>query len=131
VCNVWTWPSRDSQGLTPELRVNLHFSHDYNRLHWRPSYINVVQLAELDPGDILGLAAMILRNVPTNRIQNRLGATTAGCQSLHRVPSEVVSCIDYVFIDSDAMVRAGLLPNAVLDNPRDVMIDCYLEEGNS
>ena len=66
VCIVWPWPSRRGQGQTPEWRVKLNFSPDYNRLHWRPPNINGVQFAELDSYDIRGLSGIILRNVPNN-----------------------------------------------------------------
>ena len=75
-------------------------------LHWRPFYINGVQFAELDSYHIRGLSAIISRNVPNDRIRYILGATGEGCRRLRRVPSEPVSCIDYVFIDSDETVRA-------------------------
>jgi len=111
---VWTWPSRRGQGQTPERRANLNFRPDYNMLHWRPPHINGVQFAELDSYDIWGLSAMISRNVPNDRIRYILGATGEGRRRLRRVPSERLSCIDYVFIDSDETVRAWLLSNGVL-----------------
>jgi len=128
---VWTWPSRRGQGQTPERRANLNFRPDYNMLHWRPSHINGVQFAELDSYDILGPSAMISRNVPDDRIRYILGATGEGRRRLRRVPSERVSCIDYVFIDSNETVRAWLLSNPVLDDPLDLMIYCYRDEGDT
>jgi len=74
---------------------------------------------------------MILRNVPNDRIRSILGATGEGRRRLRRVPSERVSCIDYVFIDSDERVRAWLLSNPVLDDPLDLMIYCYHDEGDT
>jgi len=103
---VWTWPSRHGQGQTPERRANLNFRPDYNMLHWRPCHINGVQLAELNSYEIRGLSAMISRNEPSDRIRYILGATGEGRGRLHRVPSERLSCIDYVFIDSHETVRA-------------------------
>jgi len=126
---VWTWPSRCGQGKTPERRGNLNFRPDYNMLHWRPPHINGVQCAELDSYDIRGLSAMISRNVPNDRIRYILGATGEGRRRLRRVPSEWVSCIDYVFIDSDETVRAWFLSNPVLDDPLDLMIYSYRDEG--
>jgi len=128
---VWTWPSRRGQGQTPERSANLNFRPDYNMLHWRPPHINGVQFAELDSYDIQGLSAMISRNVPNDRIRYILGATGEGRRRLCRVPSERVSCIDYVFIESDEMVRAWLLSNPVLDDPLDLMIYCYRDEGDT
>jgi len=128
---VWTWPSRGGQGQTPERRTNLNFRPDYNMLHWRPPYINGVQFAELDSYDIRRLSAMISRNVSNDRIRYILGATGEGRRRLRRVPSEQVSCIDYVFIDSDETVRAWLLSNPVLDDPLDLMIYCYRDEGDT
>jgi len=128
---VWTWPSRRGQGQTPEGRANLNFRPDYDMLHWRPPHINGVQFAELDFYDIRGLSAVISRNVPNDRIRYILGATGEGRPRLGRVPSERVSCIDYVFINSDETVRAWPLSNPVLDDPRDLMIYCYRDEGNT
>jgi len=128
---VWTWPSRRGQGQTPERRVNLNFRPDYNMLHWGPPHINGVQFAELYSYDIWRLSAMISRNVPYDRIGYILGATGEGRRRLRRLPSDSVSCIDYVFIDSDKTVRAWLLSNPVLDDPLDHMIYCYLDEGDT
>ena len=100
-------------------------------LHWRPPNINGVQFAELDSYDIRGLSSMISRNVPNDRIRYILDATGEGRRRLRRVPSERVSCIDYVFIDSNEMVRAWLLLNPVLDDPLDLMIYCYRHEGDT
>jgi len=100
-------------------------------LHWRPPHINGVQFAELDSYDIRGLSAMISRNVPNDKIHYILGATGEGRQRFRRVLSERVSCIDYVFIDSDKTVRAWLLSNPVLDDPLDLMIYCYRDEGDT
>jgi len=75
-------------------------------LHWRPPHINGVQFAELDSYDIRELSAMISRNVPNDRIRYIRGATGEGRRRLCRVLSQWVSCIDYVFIDSDEMVSA-------------------------
>jgi len=74
---------------------------------------------------------MISRNVPNDRIRYILGATRESHQRLRRVPSERVSCIDYVFIDRDETVRAWLLSNPVLDDPLDLMIYCYRHEGDT
>jgi len=71
---------------------------------------------------------MISRNVPNDRIPYILGATGEGRRRLRRVPSEGVSCIDYVFIDSDETVRAWLLSNPVLNDPLDLLIYCYCDE---
>ena len=128
---LMTWPSRRGQGQTPERRANLNLRPDYNMLHWRPPHINGVQFTELDSYDIRGLSAMISRNVPNDRIRYILGATGEGRRRLRRVPSERVSCIDYVFIDSDETVRAWLLSNPVLDDPLDLMIYCYGDEGDT
>ena len=128
---VWTCRSRLSQGQTPEQRENLNFRPDYNMLHWRPPHIKGVQFAELDSYDIRGLSAMISRNVPNDRIRYILGATGEGRRRLCRVPSEQVSCIDYVFIDSDETVRAWLLSNPLLDDPLDLIIYCYRDEGDT
>jgi len=100
-------------------------------LHWCPPHINGVQFAELDSYDIRGLSAMISRNVPNDRIRDILGATGEGRRRLRRVSSERVSCIDYVFIDSDETVRAWLLSNPVLNDPLDLMIYYYLDEGDT
>jgi len=100
-------------------------------LHWRPPHINGVQFAELDSYDIRGLSAMISRNVPNDRIRYILDATGEGRRRLRRVPSERVSSIDYVFIHSDETVRAWLLSNPVLDDPLDLMIYCYRDEGDT
>jgi len=100
-------------------------------LHWRPPHINRVQFAELDSYDIRGLSAVISRNVRNHRIRYILGATGEGRRRLRRVPSERVSCIDHVFIDSDETVRAWLLSNPVLDDPLDLMIYCYRDEGDT
>jgi len=128
---LWTWASRGGQGQTPELRANLNFVPDYNMLHWRPPHINGVQFAELDSYDIRGLSAMISRTVPNDRIRYIPGATEEGRQRLRRVPSEQVSCFDYVFIDSDETVRAWLLSNPVLNDLLDLMIYCYHDEGDT
>ena len=128
---VWTWPSRRGQGQTPEQRANLNFRPDYNMLHWCPPHINGVQFAELDSYDMRGPSAMISRNVPPDRSHYILGGTGEGRRTLRRVPSELVSCIDYVFIDSDEMVRAWLLSNRVLNDPLDLMIYCYRDEGDT
>jgi len=128
---VWTWPPRRGQGQTPERRANLNFRPDYNMLHWPPPHINGVEFAELDSYDIRGLSAMISRNVPNDRIRYILGATGEGRRRLRRVASEPVSCIDYVFIDTDETVRAWLLSNPVLDDPLDLMIYCYRDEGDT
>jgi len=100
-------------------------------LHWRPLHINGVQFAELDSGDIWGLSALISRNAPNDRIHYTVGATAEGCRRLGRVPSELVSCINYVFIDSEETVRAWLLSKPVLDHPLDLKIYCYREEGDT
>jgi len=100
-------------------------------LHWRPPHINGVLFAELDSYEIGGLSAMISRNVPNDRIRYILGATGEGRRRLRRVPSKWVSCTDYVFIDSDETVRAWLLSNPVLDDPLDLMIYCYRDEGDT
>jgi len=131
VRSVWTWPSRRGQGQTPELRVNLNVRPDYNMLHWHHSHINGVPFAELDSYNLRGQSAMISRNVPNDTIRYILGATREGRRRLRRVPSESVSCIDYVFIDSDETVRAWLLSNPVLDDPLDLMIYCYRDEGDT
>jgi len=128
---VWTWPSKRGQGHTPERRANLNFRPDYNMLHWRPPHINGVQFAELGSYDIRGLSAMISRNVPNDRIRYILGATGEGRRRLRRVPSERISCIDYVFIDGDETVRAWLLSNPVLDDPLDLMMYSYRDECNT
>jgi len=128
---VWTGPSRHGQGHTPERRVKLNFRPEYNMLHWRPPHINGVQFAELDSYDIRGLSAMISRNVPSDKIRYILGATGEGRRRLRSVPSERVSGIDYVFIESDETVRAWLLSNSDLDNPLDIMIYCYCDKGNT
>jgi len=78
VCIVWTWPSRRGQGQTPERRANLNFGRDYNMLHWYPPHIDAVQFAELDSYDIRGLLAVILRNVPNERICYILGVNAEG-----------------------------------------------------
>jgi len=52
---VWTWPSRRTQGQTPEPRANLNFRPQYNMPHWLPPRINGVLFAELDSYDIRGL----------------------------------------------------------------------------
>ena len=128
---VWTWPSRRGEGQTPERRGNLNIRPDYNMLHWRPRLINGVQFTELDSYDIRWLSAKISRNVPNDRIRNILGATGEGSRRLRRFPSEWVSWIDYDFIDSDETVRAWLLSNPVLDDPLDLMIYCYRNEGDT
>jgi len=74
---------------------------------------------------------MISRKVPNDRIGYILGATGEGRQRLRRVPSERVSCNDYVFIHSDETVSAWLLLNPVLDDPLDLMIYCYSDEGET
>jgi len=74
---------------------------------------------------------MISRNVPNDRIRYILGATGQGGRRLRRVPSKRVSCIDYVFIDSDETVRAWLLSNPVLNDTLDLMIYCYRDEGHT
>jgi len=74
---------------------------------------------------------MISRTVPNDRIRYILGATGEGCRRLHRVPSKRVSCIDYLFIDSDETVRAWLLSNPVLDDPLNLMSYCYRDEGDT
>ena len=126
---VWTWPSRRGQGLIPQWRSNLYFRPDYNMLHWCPPHITGVQFAELDSYDIRGLSAMFSRNVPNDRIRYILGDTGEGHRRLGSVPSERVSCIDYIFIDSDDTVRAWLLANPVLDDALDLMMYCYGNEG--
>jgi len=100
-------------------------------LHWRPPHINGVQFAKLDSYDIRGLSAMISRNAPNDRIPYILGATGEGRRRLRRVPSERVCCIDNVFIDSGERVRAWLPSNPVLDDPHDLMIYCYRNEGDT
>jgi len=131
VCIVWTRPAKRGQGQKPERRANVNFGPDYNMLHWRPPHINRVQFAELDSYDIRGLSAMILKNVSSDRIRYLLGAIGEGRRRLRRVPSERVSCIDYVFIDSDETVRAWLRSNPGLDDPLDLMIYCYRGEGDT
>jgi len=98
---VWTWPFRHYQGQTQERRVSLNCTPDYTMLHWRPPHINGVQFAELDSYDMRGLSAIIVRNEQNDRIRYILGATGEGRRRLHGVASKRVSCIDYVFIDSD------------------------------
>jgi len=71
---------------------------------------------------------MISRNVPNNRIRYILGATGEGHRRLSRVLSEQLSCIDYVFIDSDETVRPWLLSHPLLDDLLDRMIYCYHQE---
>jgi len=39
-------------------------------------------------------------------------------------PNELLSCIDYDFIDSDKIVRARLLSNPVVDDLLELMIYC-------
>ena len=128
---VWSWPSRRGQGQIPERRANLNVRPDYNMLHWRPPHINGVQFAELDSYDIRGLSAMISRNEQNDRIRYILGATGEGRPRVPRVPSERVSCIDYVFIDSDETVRAWLLSNPVINDPLDLMIYSSRDEGDT
>jgi len=74
---------------------------------------------------------MIWRNVPNNRIRYILGANGESDWSLDMGPNELLSCIDYDFIDSDKIVRARLLSNPVVDNLLELMIYCYLDEGDS
>jgi len=74
---------------------------------------------------------MISRNVPNDRIRYILGASGEGRGRLRRVASERVSCIDYVLIDSDKTVSAWLLWNPVLDDPLDLMIYGYSDEGDT
>jgi len=100
-------------------------------LHWRPPHINGVQFAKLDSYDILGLSAIISRKVPNDRIRYIRGATGEGRRRLCRVLSEWVSCIDYVFIDSDEMVSAWLLLNPVLDDPVDLIVYYYRDAGDT
>jgi len=119
---VWTWPSRRGQGQTPERRANLNFRPDYNMLHWRSPHINGVQFAELDSYDIRGLSATISRNVPNDRIRYILDATGKGRRRLRGVPSARVSCIDYVFFDSDETVRACISKNNTLRPMRPVRL---------
>jgi len=99
--------------------------------HWRPPHINGVQFAELDSYDIQGLSAMISRNVPNDRFRYIQGASGEGCSRLRRVPSDPVSCIDYVFIDRNDTVRAWLLSNLVLNDTLDLMIYWYREVGDT
>jgi len=74
---------------------------------------------------------MISRTLPNDRIRYKLGPNGEGRRRLRRVPYERVSCIDNVFIDSDEKVRAWLLSNPVLNNPLDLMIYCYGDEGDT
>jgi len=62
---------------------------------------------------------------------SRQGASGEGRSRLRRVPSDRVSCIDYVFIDSNDTVRAWLLSNLVLDDALDLMIYWYREVGDT
>jgi len=125
---VWTWPSRRGQGQTREQRVKFNLSLHYNMLHWLPPHINGAVFAELDSYDMHGLSAMISRNFPNNTLRYILGATGEDLSRLRRVPSEWLSCIDYVFIDSYETVRAWLLSNPVLADQLDLMIYCYLNQ---
>ena len=59
------------------------------------------------------------------RIRYILGATGEGRRKLGRNPGGVLNNNDYIFIDSDEMVRAWLLSNPVLDNPLDLLVYCY------
>jgi len=38
--------------------------------------------------------------------------------------------MDYVSIDSDETVRAWLLPNPMLNEPLDLMVYCYRDQGS-
>jgi len=71
---------------------------------------------------------MILRNVPNDKIRYILGPTGEGRRRLRRVPSELVACLDYIFIESQETVRAWHLSNRVLDNQLDLMIYYYGDE---
>jgi len=71
---------------------------------------------------------MILRNVPNDRICYILGPTGEGRRRLRRVPSELVSCLDYIFIESQETVRGWHLSNRVLDKQLDLMIYYYGDE---
>ena len=93
--------------------------------------MNWVQFAELDSSDIGGLSAMIARSVPYDKIRYILGATGEGGRQLREHPALPISWVDFVFIDSDEGLRAGLLSNSVLENPLDLLVYCHRVLGNN
>jgi len=74
---------------------------------------------------------MISRNLPKDRIRYILGANGEGRRRLCRVPSQQVSCIDYIFNDSNESVKVWLLSNPVLNDPLDLMIYYYRDKGDT
>ena len=73
---------------------------------------------------------MISRNGTNDRIRYILGATGEGHGRPHGVSVEHLSCIDYVFIDNNELLRSWLLSNLVLDDPLDLMIYYYSDESD-
>ena len=101
---------------------------NYRLLHWRNPHINGVRFAELNSYDICRLSAIISRIVPPHMIRYILGATGECWQQLRLYPGGQLSYIDYVFIENDEDVRAGLLSNPVLDDPLDLLVYCHRPE---
>ena len=127
---VFVLPSRRGLALSQFERNKVNLAPNYNLLHWRPPHVNVVVFSELDSYDICGMSAMIYRSVPDHRIRYILGATGQGRSRLRRSPMGELNSMDYVFIDSDEMVRAWLLSNPRFVDPLDLMVYCYRYRGS-
>ena len=127
---VYVLPSRRGLALSQFERNKVNVATNYNLLHWRPPPVNGVVFAELDSYDISGTSVMIYRSLPHHRIRYILGATGEGRRRLHRSPMRELATIDYVLIESDETVRAWPLSNPVLDQPLDLMVYCYRDQGS-
>jgi len=67
---------------------------------------------------------MMYRSVPQDGIRYMLGAIREGRRRLPRSRMPELDRMDYVFIDSDEIVRAWLLRDPVLNDPLDLMVYC-------
>jgi hypothetical protein len=74
---------------------------------------------------------MILRWVPFRRIRYILGATGDGSQSLRSNPDVPLSQFETIWIQSGESLRAWLLSNPVLQDPLDLLIYGYRDEGDA
>jgi len=95
-----------------------------------PPHINGMHLTKLDSYDICGLSAMIYGTVPHHRNHYILGATGAGRSRLSSHDNQPFSSWDYVFIENYQSVRTWLLSNLAADDPLEIMLYCYHDQGN-
>jgi len=128
---VWVQPSTRGVGLHGAERRLVEGSPNYQSVYWRPPHIAGIRFGELDSSDIRGLCAMIARWVPVRRIRYILGATGEGARLLRQRPEEPLSQLDFIFIEGSESMRAWLLSNPLDQDPLDLLVYCYRDEGDA